>query len=70
MEKAAIPEEQWAVISPSKGKLQVAKIPVPKPVSGQILIKVDSAPLNPSDLYCMKGFYDEYDVFRFNYPQP
>lgn len=34
------------------------------------MIKVEAAPLNPSDLYCMKGMYDEYDVFKFKYPQP
>ena len=33
-----------------------------------MLIKVHAAPINPSDLYCMKGMYDEYDVFRTNYP--
>lgn len=37
---------------------------------GQVLIKVEAAPLNPSDLYKFKGIYDEYDVFKFNFPQP
>ena len=66
--KEEIPKEQWAVVSPSKGKLQIKKIEVPTPGKGEVLIKVEAAPLNPSDLYCMKGFYDDFDVFKFNYP--
>lgn len=34
MENTAVPEKQWAIISPSKGKLQVAHIEVPKPKNG------------------------------------
>ena len=26
------------------------------------------APINPSDLYCMKGMYDDFGVLKSNYP--
>ena len=29
-----------------------------------MLIKVFAAPINPSDLYCMKGMYNDFDVFN------
>lgn len=44
------------------------KIPVPTPANGQILVKVLHAPINPSDLYCMKGMYDDFGVYKHNYP--
>tara|TARA_B110000305_G_C18916861_1_gene393276 strand:+ start:114 stop:560 length:447 start_codon:yes stop_codon:yes gene_type:complete len=51
-----------------KGKLQLKKVPVPVPQAGEVLIKVMCAPVNPSDLYCMKGMYDEFDLFKIPYP--
>jgi len=50
------------------GKMQVKSIPIPKPQKGEVLIKVMAAPVNPSDLYFMKGKYEEYDVFPAAYP--
>ena len=38
------------------------------PKSGEVLFKVMAAPLNPSDLYYMKGDYDDFDVFKTHYP--
>lgn len=43
-------------------------IPVPEPESGEVLIKVMAAPVNPSDLYFMKGMYEDFDVFPAKYP--
>jgi len=63
-----IPKEQWAFVQTEKGKVQVKKIPVPVPESGEVLIKVEAAPVNPSDLYCLQGQYDDFDVFKNTYP--
>ena len=48
--------------------LTIEEVDLEGPKKGEVLIKVEAAPLNPSDLYCMKGLYDEFDVFKFNYP--
>jgi len=37
--------------------LKVVEVPIPKPRSGQVLIKVDSSPINPSDIAFVKGVY-------------
>ena len=67
-EDLSVPEMQWAVTSVERGKLQVKRIPVPKPGKGEILIKVLAAPINPSDLMFMKGYYEDYDVFHVQHP--
>ena len=40
------------------GAFEVATVPTPKPRSGQVLVKVEVAPINPSDLSTMKGSYN------------
>jgi NADPH:quinone reductase-like Zn-dependent oxidoreductase len=32
------------------------------------LIKVFACPINPSDLFFMKGEYDQFDLFKIHYP--
>ena len=49
-----------------EGKLEFGILERPKPGKGQVLIKVESAPLNPSDIYCMEGKYGEF--MKFDYP--
>jgi NADPH:quinone reductase-like Zn-dependent oxidoreductase len=45
------------------GTLSYEEIDVPRPLSGEVLVKMDSAPINPSDLALIKGGYLER-----NYP--
>ena len=33
-----------------------------------MLVQIHFAPLNPSDLFCMKGSYDDAGVYSFDYP--
>jgi len=46
-----------SVLITAKGKTGFGQVPVPKPGPNQVLIKVDSAALNPSDILFMKGLY-------------
>ena len=32
-------------------------VPIPVPKSGQILVKMEAAPINPGDIAFMKGLY-------------
>ena len=41
----------------SKGKVGFAQKPIPVPTMNQVLVKVESAALNPSDILFMKGLY-------------
>jgi len=48
----------WAYCNTERGKLQLKKVPTPKPGKGQVLVKVKYASVNPSDIYMMAGLYD------------
>jgi NADPH2:quinone reductase len=37
--------------------ITVAEVPVPQPGRGQVLVQIAAAPMNPSDLAFIKGFY-------------
>ncbi len=39
--------------------LKVAKRPIPKPRRGQVLVKIEAAPCNPSDLLLLQGKYGQ-----------
>jgi NADPH:quinone reductase-like Zn-dependent oxidoreductase len=37
--------------------LKVEDVPIPKPRDGEVLVKMIAAPINPSDIAFLKGFY-------------
>ena len=39
------------------GKLRVARLPVPRPARGQVLVRMHAAPCNPADLLYLEGRY-------------
>ena len=57
-----IPEMQWSLCTLGGGKLQLQRRPVPKLKSGEVLIKVLASPINPSDIFFMKGAYGDLDM--------
>lgn len=54
-----IPEEQWAIQIREDGSWGVDRVKVPRPGPGQVLVKVECAPINPSDIYFMAGMYNK-----------
>jgi NADPH:quinone reductase-like Zn-dependent oxidoreductase len=56
-EAGGIPETQWAIQVHGNGTWTVERIKVPVPASGQVLVKMECAPINPSDTYFMAGMY-------------
>jgi NADPH:quinone reductase-like Zn-dependent oxidoreductase len=56
MENASsIPKEMNSSVIVSHGKVGFARIPVPQPGKNQVLVKVEAATINPSDILFMKG---------------
>ena len=55
-----------AVSYKAKGEIEYASdlFEIPKPGPGEVLIKVEAAPLNPSDIYMMEGKFEG----EVNYP--
>ena len=47
-------------------QVEYGEINTPVPRYGQVLIRVESVPINPSDIYCMEGKYSE--TIDFKYP--
>ena len=56
-----IPNEQWAIQVQKDGTWTVEKIKVPRPGYNQVLVKIECAPINPSDTYFMAGMYSKLD---------
>lgn len=46
-----------AVFLTKADTLEVRQVPIPKPGPGEVLIKVEASPINPSDLAFLKGVY-------------
>lgn len=57
-EKVIIPSQMRAIVQSSQaGKLDIKAVPVTKPGKGQVLVKMEYASINPSDLSMLKGTY-------------
>lgn len=41
-----------------EGRIEVEQCDLPRPGPGQVLVKVECAPLNPSDVYFLNGLYE------------
>ncbi len=55
-----IPKKMWAVRQHSaSAALQFEEVDVPKPSAGEVLVKMEYAPINPSDLSFLQGTYAE-----------
>ena len=48
------------ITGPGKDTLDFGQIDIPTPRNGQVLIRVESIPINPTDLYMMEGKYGKY----------
>lgn len=61
MAATAVPDEMQALVLTSYGPppfpLGVAARPVPKPGSGEVLVRIAASPVNPSDLSFLEGRY-------------
>jgi len=60
--KQIIPNNMKAVLLKENGKLKVEQIKVPTPGPGEVLVKIEAAPINPSDLNFLKGSYGSQSV--------
>jgi len=56
--EATIPKSMNSAVIESRGKVGFATVPVQSPGHQQVLIKVESAALNPSDILFMRGKYN------------
>ena len=53
----SIPSSMHAIqLDEPNGKLTLREIPVPRPQTGQVLVRMAAAPINPSDLGALAGF--------------
>mmetsp|Transcript_24814 Transcript_24814/g.17519 ORF Transcript_24814/g.17519 Transcript_24814/m.17519 type:complete len:193 (-) Transcript_24814:601-1179(-) len=61
-----IPEKMNSVLYMGNGELTHGEIPVPKPLNDQVLVKVDSAVINQSDmLFCKGKWFLEAEKYPF-----
>ena len=53
----SLPQTYKAIVGNEKGEVSVKEFPLPKPSNNQVLVKVEFAPLNPTDFMKLNGFY-------------
>lgn len=59
-----VPEKMMAAtINEASGPIELSEVAVPRPRSGQVLVKVDSSPINPSDVAHTHGKYAHTATF-------
>jgi NADPH:quinone reductase-like Zn-dependent oxidoreductase len=64
--KFILPEIMLAVLlREDDGRLSARHVPLPRPGEGEVLIKMASSPINPSDLARIKGVTDHADRLTF-----
>ena len=55
MAEPAIPTTMKAAVIEELGKVVIKEVPVPVPEDGQILVKIEATPINPSDQLFIDG---------------
>jgi NADPH:quinone reductase-like Zn-dependent oxidoreductase len=55
--RAVVLEEYHDTLAAAIGGLKVRELPMPQPRSGQVLVRIEAAPCNPSDLLLLQGKY-------------
>ena len=53
----SLPATYKAIVANNKEEVSLKELPLPKPSTDQVLVKVEFAPINPTDLYRIGGFY-------------
>jgi len=56
-----------SIATPLERSLEYGTMPVPVPLYGEVLIKVESAPINPSDIGLIEGRYSEFLDLKLPY---
>ena len=52
-----VPATMKALLATAPGVIEVREVPTPKPRSGEVLVRVMAAPVNPSDVLHSQGLY-------------
>ena len=55
--RAVVLEEYRENVQDAIDGLRIGELPVPTPKAGQVLVRIEAAPCNPSDLLLLQGKY-------------